>query len=187
MRYRPSQPVKVMRIHRRAWLSDFGRSRPMTRDEYQQLRKALPWRDSLACAIMADTGLRISDVLGIRRDDLAPDMDVTERKTGKTRRVHLSPDTYMELQAYLRTHTSPMVIPCHRATLWRSIVRAADAFGWRHISPHSLRKLYAVEYCTRHGLQATQAELMHTNIMTTLAYVTDIDQLLTPQTGDAGA
>lgn len=160
-------------------MTSFGRARPITRAEYDQLRKALPWRDSLACAIMADTGLRISDVLAIRRDQLAPDMTIREIKTGKTRLVHLTPDTYREVKAYLRTHTADTVIPCHRSTLWRSIVRAADAFGWQHITPHSLRKLYAVEYCAKHGIQATQAELQHSNIMTTLAYVTDLDALTT--------
>lgn len=161
----------------RNWLGTFGRARPITRAEYDQLRRALPWRDSLACAIMADTGLRVSDVLAIRRDQLAPDMQIREIKTGKTRFVHLSPETYREACAYLRTHTADTVIPCHRSTLWRSIVRAADAFGWHHITPHSLRKLFAVEFCAQHGLQATQAELQHSSIMTTLAYVADLDTI----------
>ena len=146
---------------------------------------------------MADTGLRISDVLALRRDQLRQDMDIKEIKTGKTRRVHLRPETYAEVLAYLRTHNEPQVIPCHRTTLWRAIVHAADAFGWRHISPHSFRKLFAVEFCAVHGLQATQHELQHTNIATTLGYVTDLDALTaalspagrspSPQSGDAGA
>lgn len=168
--------LKLLKL-RRDWLSRFGTTRPITREELEQLRRALPWRDSLACAIMADTGLRVSDVLVLRRGTLAQEMDVKEIKTGKTRHVKLSDETYRELLSFLRTHAEERVIPCHRATLWRAIVRAADAFGWTHISPHSFRKLFAVEFCARHGLRATQQELQHKNLATTLAYVADIRDL----------
>lgn len=176
MRYRIASGIKLPLL-RRGWLSRFGTTRAITRAELDQLRLALPWRDSLACAIMADTGLRVSDVLNIQRDKLADTMTVKEIKTGKTRTVHLTPDTLKEAQTYIKTHSSPYVINCHRSTLWRSIVHAADAFGWQHISPHSFRKLFAVEYCARHGLKATQQELQHKHLSTTLAYVTDTDAI----------
>lgn len=176
MKYKLSGGVRIFAL-RRNWLSRFGTSRPITRAELDQLRLALPWRDSLACAMMAETGLRVSDVLAIRREQLADTMTVTEIKTGKRRTVHLTEATLKEAKVYAATHDSPFVINCCRSTLWRSIVHAADAFGWRHISPHSLRKLFAVEFCTQHGLEATRRELQHKHIGTTLAYVTDPDAL----------
>lgn len=174
-RYKIAPAIQLLHPDRRDWLSIFGTSRPITRAEFEQLRKALPWRDSLACAIMADTGLRVSDVLALKREQLASTMKVTEIKTGKTRMVHLSPETLSEARAFIGTHDSENVIPCHRASLWRSIVHAADAFGWEHISPHSFRKLFAIEYCARHGLMETQKELQHKNLQTTMAYVMDAD------------
>lgn len=159
----------MTRINLRA----FGAARPISRAEITRLRYALPWRDSLAVAIMADTGLRVSDVLSIRREQLARTMRVTERKTGKMRRVRLSPSTLQSARAYITTHNSPYVIPCTRSTVWRSIVSTARALGYEHISPHSLRKYYAVTYCRRHGLTATQQELQHANMATTVGYVTD--------------
>lgn len=167
---------KPLHLRRNA-LHSFGTSRPITRTELDQLRRALPFRDSLACAIMADTGLRISDVLAISRADLAQEMEIREQKTGKIRHIKLSNQTYQECLAYLRMHPHDKLIPCHRSTLWRAITQAADAFGWQHISPHSFRKLFAVEYCAQHGLKATQEELQHKHITTTLGYITDIKEL----------
>lgn len=164
----------------------FARARPITRLELDQLRRALPWRDGLACAIMADTGLRVSDVLALRRDQLAPEMEIREKKTGKYRVVHLSPPTLAECNAYLKTTDSPFVIDCHRSTLWRSITSAAAAFGWAHITPHSFRKLFACEFCARYGIIATQRELQHKNVETTLAYLGDLNNLLA-LLGKAGA
>lgn len=38
---------------------------------------------------------------------------------------------------------------------------------------HSIRKLYARRYCAAHGLAATQRELQHDYLSTTLLYVLD--------------
>lgn len=161
--------IMIRRINLRA----FGAARPISRAEITRLRYALSWRDSLAVAIMADTGLRVSDVLLIRREQLRQTMVITERKTGKRRRVRLSPSTLQLARAYIATHDSPYVIPCTRSTVWRSITSTARALGYDHISPHSLRKYYAVRYCRRHGLAETQTELQHANVATTVGYVTD--------------
>ncbi len=171
----------LRRYKRQKWLRYqlFGTARPITRKELEALRRALNWRDGLSCSIMADTGLRVSDVLALRRDQLAQTMTIREIKTGKIRTVHLSAETYDECCAYLRTTDSDKVIDCHRSTLWRAITGAADAYGWTHVSPHSLRKLYACEYCARYGLQATQKELQHKSLETTLRYLGDYKELLT--------
>lgn len=156
----------------------FGTARPITRVELEQLRRALPWRDGLACAVMADTGLRVSDVLNLTRKGFKQTMTVRELKTGKLRTVRLSSQTYEECLAYLRTTESEYVIDCHRSTLWRSITSAAAAYGWEHVSPHSLRKLFACEYCAKHGIAATQRELQHKNIGTTLRYLGDYNAII---------
>lgn len=180
MSHRPRRYRRLCRLYRRGIFRFqlFGTARPITRDELAKLRRAMPWRDGLACEIMADTGLRVSDVLAIRRDQLAGTMQIREIKTGKLRTVHLRPETYSECLAFLRTHNDPYVIPCHRSTVWRSLATAANAYGWSHISPHSLRKLFAVEFCTKHGLTATQHELKHSRLETTLRYVTNLDDVI---------
>lgn len=152
------------------------RTRPITPAELRKLLKLLPDASALAVRISADTGLRISDILAIRSGDLAPVMLVTERKTGKSRRVRLRPATLKAAKAYA-AHGCDHLIPHAPSTIYRQIRRAAAELGMEHVSMHSIRKLYARQYCRAHGLAATQRELQHDYLSTTMLYVLDLDQL----------
>lgn len=152
------------------------RTRPITPAELRKLLKLLPDASALAVRISADTGLRISDILAIRSGDLAPVMLVTERKTGKSRRVRLRPATLKAAKAYA-AHGCDHLIPHAPSTIYRQIRRAAAELGMEHVSMHSIRKLYARQYCRAHGLAATQRELQHDYLSTTMLYVLDLDQI----------
>ena len=157
-----------------------SRTRPITPAEMRKLLKVLPDAAAMAVRISADTGLRISDILSIRSGALAQTMRVTERKTGKQRTVRLRTSTYRAAKAYA-AHGQDMLIPYSRSTIYRHIRRAADDLGMQHVSMHSIRKLYARQYCRAHGLAATQQEMQHNYLSTTLLYVvdsTDIDNIL---------
>lgn len=149
-----------------------SRTRPITPAELRQLLKLLQDPAALAVRISADTGLRVSDVLGIRCGDLARTMAVTERKTGKRRKVTLRPSTLAAAKAYAK-HGGEYLIDCDRSTIYRRIRAAAQQLGYEHVSMHSIRKLYARRYCAAHGLAATQRELQHDYLSTTLLYVLD--------------
>ena len=153
-----------------------SRTRPITRQQYRQLVRSLPEPSALAVMISADTGLRVSDVLALKSGDVARTMHVTERKTGKRRTVHLRPATLRAAEQY-RHHGQAQLIPVAPCTIYRQIKRAAAELGLEHVSMHSLRKLYAREYCRSHGLAATQHELQHDYLSTTLMYVLDPDTL----------
>lgn len=152
------------------------RTRPITPAELRKLLKLLPDASALAVRISADTGLRISDILAIRSGDLAPVMLVTERKTGKSRRVRLRPATLKAAKAYA-AHGCDRLIPHAPSTIYRQIRRAATELGMEHVSMHSIRKLYARQYCRAHGLAATQRELQHDYLSTTMLYVLNPDQI----------
>lgn len=152
------------------------RTRPITPAELRKLLKLLPDASALAVRISADTGLRISDILAIRSGELAPVMLVTERKTGKSRRVRLRPATLKAAKAYA-AHGCDHLIPHAPSTIYRQIRRAAAELGMEHVSMHSIRKLYARQYCRAHGLAATQRELQHDYLSTTMLYVLDPDQI----------
>lgn len=152
------------------------RTRPITPAELRKLLKLLPDASALAVRISADTGLRISDILAIRSGELAATMRVIERKTGKARRVRLKPATLKAAKAYA-THGHDRLIPHAPSTIYRQVTKAARELGMEHISMHSIRKLYARQYCRAHGLAATQRELQHDYLSTTMLYVLDPDQI----------
>lgn len=157
-----------------------SRTRPITPAELRKLLAILPPAAELAVRISADTGLRISDVLAIRAADLAPVMQITERKTGKRRQVRLRPSTLAAARTYAG-HGQDKLLPYAPSTIYRQIRRAADQLGYKHISMHSIRKYYARQYYRAHGLAATQRELQHDYLSTTLLYVldpSDLDNLL---------
>lgn len=127
---------------------------------------------------MADTGLRVSDVLALRIYQIRRTMYITEGKTGKRRRVQLSPATLAAAKAYAADRRAgDKLIQADRSTIYRTISITAKALGMEHISAHSLRKYFAQKYCKRHGLEATRRELQHRDIMTTILYTTDYDTL----------
>lgn len=157
-----------------------SRTRPITPTELRKLLAILPPAAELAVRISADTGLRISDILAIRAGDLSPVMLVTERKTGKRRRVRLRPSTLAAARTYAG-HGQDRLLPYAPSTIYRQIRHAADQLGYKHISMHSIRKYYARQYYRAHGLAATQRELQHDYLSTTLLYVldpSDLDNLL---------
>lgn len=149
-----------------------SRTRPITPAELHKLLKVLPEDSALAVRISADTGLRISDVLSIRCGTLAKTMRIKEKKTGKYRTVHLRPQTLKVAREYAH-HGHNLLIPVNRSTVYRQIRKAASALGYDHISMHSIRKLYARQFCKVHGLAATQREMQHDYLSTTMLYVLD--------------
>lgn len=147
-----------------------SRTRPISPGELRKLLKVLPPAAALAVRISADTGLRVSDVLSIRCGDLQRTMKVRERKTGKQRTVHLKPATLKACKAFA-AHGEDKLIPVNRSTIYRQIKKATADLGYDHVSMHSIRKLYARNFCKAHGLAATQREMQHDYLSTTMLYV----------------
>lgn len=157
-----------------------SRTRPITPNELRKLLKVLPPAAALAVRISADTGLRVSDVLSIRCGDLQRTMKVRERKTGKQRTVHLKPATLKACKAFA-AHGEDKLLPVNRSTIYRQITKAAAELGYDHVSMHSIRKLYARNFCKAHGLAETQREMQHDYLSTTMLYVLnpeDVERML---------
>lgn len=154
------------------------RTRPISPTECRRLIQAAAPPAQVCIMIAADTGLRISDILRLTPADLRRrSLTVRERKTGKTRQVSLSPDTIRAARAYHATHGLSRVIDRDRSTIYRQVRAAATSCGYRRVSMHSVRKLYARQYARAHGLAATQREMQHDYLSTTLLYVLDDEQL----------
>lgn len=130
------------------------------------------------CRIIADTGLRISDVLALRIYQIRRTMWISETKTGKRRKIRLMPATVAAARLYAQGRRAGCrLIDADRSTIYRTISITAQALGMRRVSAHSLRKYYAVKYCKKHGISATQRELQHRDVLTTMLYVRTPDEI----------
>lgn len=145
----------------------------------------------LALRVSLATGLRISDVLSIMRVQLASRITVTESKTGKRRRVYIPAALLedMEKQAGrvwvwegrtdYRKHRT-------RQAVYKDLRRAASLFrlpAQLHLSPHSARKIYAVDQYHRDGdLKRVQHLLNHESEAVTMLYAM-ADQLTARRLG----
>lgn len=113
-------------------------------------------RNRAMVATLYDTGMRISEALALRREDVldgrARKVRLTVTKNGKPRTVFLSPDTRRLLSTYLRERDDGVHAPLFASHgrgkggaispqhAWLVIKEAARAEGlYENTSPHSLR------------------------------------------------
>lgn len=148
-------------------------------DDMAVVMRLLMPANALALEVSLTTGLRISDVLSLRRDAVAKSQRVTvkERKTGKSRRVYIN----KSLRERLLDQSGDVLIfpgavdpqtPRTRQAVYKDVKRAAKALRIPYnIAPHSARKIYAVDIYRRDGLAAAQKALNHSDSTTTLIYV----------------
>lgn len=141
----------------------------------------------LAMRVALHTGLRITDVLSLRTEDLlrGPKWAITEQKTGKRRTISLPHDLWHELQGAAGTEwvfASRCDQAKHRSrqAVWRDIKRAQKACRLpQNIGPHSARKVYAVRLMEKYGdIEKVRKNLNHDRFSTTMIYAM-ADSLLT--------
>jgi len=120
---------------------------------FQYLEQQKRWRDLAMLAILYDTGMRVGELVGLRRQDLSLDTGLVTivRTTTKTvagaRVVRLSPAAVRHVDRYFRRRKDafPWVVVGHKGALTRTgayeIVRAAfeKAGVPGTIGPHDIR------------------------------------------------
>lgn len=148
------------------------------KEDWKLIQKLLTPPNALAAQIALKTGLRISDVLSIKTDQLKQrQFTVTEQKTKKKRRIFLSESLKEALRAqagetFVFEHAHDPNRHRTRQAVYKDIKRAAKALRLDgNIAPHSARKTYAVDYYRKHGLAETQKKLGHRFPSTTLIYL----------------
>lgn len=147
-------------------------------EELEHLLAALMPQNRLACRVSLRTGLRIGDVLSLRTEQVRKArFTVQEQKTGKRRSVTLPQKLVDELLCWAgeiyvfpgrlngRKHRT-------RQAVWKDLRRVAAAFRLKeHLSPHTMRKSYAVdEYHRTADLKRVQRLLNHDNEAVTVLY-----------------
>ena len=147
-------------------------------------------RDRAVLEIMYATGLRVSELIGLKQNDidLLAGLVVCHGKGNKERRVPLGKSAIHWLQQYAAVKagygkaSSPNVFlhrgrPFTRQLAWSMIKRHAENVGIKNVSPHTLRHSFAT-HLLQHGAdsRSVQALLGHSDISTTQIYthITDM-------------
>lgn len=147
----------------------------------EHILAALTPENRLVMQVSLATGLRVSDVLGIKSEQvrMGQRFTVREQKTGKGRRIYLP--EYLR-QAMLSNMGRYFVFegrtdpkrPRTRQAVWKDLHRAARAFRCSKtvgISPHTARKVFAVEAFKRYGsADRVQRLLNHGDRAVTMLY-----------------
>lgn len=128
--------------------------------------------------VMLRTGLRVGDVLALKKDQLKRNFWVTEKKTGKRKQVGLPAWLIEEIQRAAGdsewAFPSPVdgSRPRTRQAVWKDLKRAAR--GLRipvNVGTHSMRKAYAVDLMEKYGdIEKVMRDLNHSRPMVTMIY-----------------
>lgn len=151
-------------------------------DAYIKLLEAkLSKEHWLPLEVARQTGLRIGDVVALKRADLTgTTISYVAEKTGKPGTAEISAELAAELRSRRRGRgkwlfPSPKDPRNHltRQAVWARVKKACERLGVPPdgVSPHSMRKSYAVELYRREGLKAASAALQHDRTSTTELYV----------------
>lgn len=156
--------------------------------EVEHILAALTPQNALIMRTVLHTGLRISDVLELRTEQLRPSMWVVEKKTGKRHRCGLPQPLLAEIRAQAgEMWAFPGTKPDRHKTrqaVWFDVKRAARAFRFEtNIGTHSFRKVYAVRLMKKYGdIRRVQRAMSHGSPSVTAVYAM-ADELLAAKKG----
>ena len=162
----------------------------LTTEQYREIISAMRKgftgcrpNDTAATALMleANLGLRISDILRLRLQDIVRDGDryrlsIVEQKTGKARTFTVPLALYQFVRCYCLDRSIPpdrRIFPLPERTVQRHLQRVCDYLGYAGISTHSFRKYYATEIYKNSGynIALVQQLLQHSSTAVTQRYI----------------
>jgi integrase len=151
--------------------------------EVEHVLDLLTLENRLVMRVLLHTGLRISDALKLKPEQLKPNFWITEQKTGKRRQIGIPEPLLTDLR---RNSGEVWVFPGldpgkHRTrqAVWKDVKRAAAALRLtRNAAPHSARKVYAVDLLRKYGdIERVKRALNHGGLEVTLIYAMADKQL----------
>ena len=152
-----------------------AKSRYQTPEMMEHVLALLTPPNRLVARVMLQTGLRISDVLKFRKEEVRRSMRIREQKTNKPRTVRLPERLVDELRGdgkpgWCFPGWRDPGKPRTRQAVWSDFCRAAKILRLAQVSPHSCRKTFSVDYFRKYGLEKTQRVLNHENPEVTVLY-----------------
>ena len=170
------------------------RSRWVSDEVIRAILVALMPPNRLAVEMSYRYGMRIGDVLATKTEDVRKGRwTYKEEKTGKRRRITLSPRFQIQLlqqagRIYVFEHRLDVKRHRTRFTVYKDVRRAAELFRLgAGVSPHSARKGYAVREYHQSGndLNRVQRLLNHSSEAVTMIYAL-ADEIM-PKKNNSGA
>lgn len=153
--------------------SDFVDTEPLSHILY-----ALTPANRLICCVALETGLRVGDIVALKTSFLEKkSFTITESKTGKKKQIRLREGLKKQLisqagKNYVFEHRTDNRKHRTRQAVYNDIKRACKLFRIKgNISPHSLRKAYAVDlYHKCNDINKVMKALNHDNDVVTMLY-----------------
>ncbi len=150
----------------------------VTPEERGRLFKALPLRVRLIAETLYQTGARVSEIVGLRRDHVKLSGHVELRlfgKGSKERQATITPELYRRILATFPAgeflFTTGQGNPYRRTYITREIDRAAKRVLGRSVTAHVLRHSRATDLIESTGKVKGVARMLgHTSEATTLRY-----------------
>lgn len=156
------------------------KSRFLEEEEIKKLRSALSDKAFLPLIVALETGLRIGDIVALKKADLQKDgLHYKAQKTGKNGIAKISQNTRKLLETNSNGKKWLFPSPFNdgkkhltRQSVWTRMKQAGKKCGVNlaGLSPHSLRKVFAVELYKEKGFKAVKEALQHSNAATTEIY-----------------
>ena len=138
---------------------------------------ALTYENGLVMRVAMRYGLRVGDVLELKPEQIRKGrFTIKEQKTNKSRRISIHGDLQQALlevsgRYWVFSGRNDKTKHRTRQAVYKDVKRAAKAFRFEHVSPHSARKCYAV-MLRKSGMsfEEIQERLNHSDLSTTLLY-----------------
>ena len=137
-------------------------------------------RDAAMIELLYATGLRVSELVGLRSDQWHDGWIIVTGKGGKDRLVPYGDQAKAAVERYLRARNKPSAhlflsvrgTPMTRQNFWARLKAHVRTAGVRrNVSPHTLRHAFATHLLENGAdLRAVQAMLGHADISTTEIY-----------------
>lgn len=152
------------------------RSSYIKKDALERLFSSLPAKTALCARLCLETGMRVGDAVAIKPENLVGGKVIyIAQKTGKKDVKKLTKALFNEL---LTVSGENFVFTGRgksghltRQAVWKAVKKAAALAGEvANVTPHTARKVYAVEMREAVGLKETQKLLQHSNADVTALY-----------------
>ncbi|MDA1631804.1 site-specific integrase [Bacillus cereus] len=154
-------------------------------EQIQQIKEHLrekSERNYILFVMGINTGLRISDILKIKVGDLKKShISMREMKTGKQKRIKITPELKRELRWYLEERDNHEYLlqsrqgnnkPIGRSMAYKILRSTAEEFGLDEIGTHTLRKTFGYHMYKKTKNIALLMEIFnHSSERVTLRYI----------------